>query len=54
MKEWNRNDWQGRSEENVKFSYMAVAYTLAAGIVIAAIAGVYILITMIYYLRETK
>lgn len=47
MEEWNRNDWQGRSEENVKFSYKVIAYTVLSMLVIGSISGLYILITML-------
>jgi hypothetical protein len=45
MEKWNRNDWQGRSEENVKFSYKATGYTLLSMVAVAVISILYIIIT---------
>jgi hypothetical protein len=42
---WDRNDWQGRSEENIKFSYKVTAIALLGLIAALLISGIYSLIT---------
>jgi len=34
MEKWNKNDWQGRSKENVEFSYKVVLGSIAIGVVV--------------------
>ena len=41
---WDRNEWQGRSEENVRFSNWAVALALTGTIVAIVVIGLYYLI----------
>jgi hypothetical protein len=41
---WDRNEWQGRSEENVRFSNWAVALSLTGTIVTIVVIGLYYLI----------
>jgi hypothetical protein len=41
---WDRNEWQGRSEENVKFSNWAAALALTGTIVAIVVIGLYYLI----------
>jgi hypothetical protein len=42
MEEWDHNDWQGRSQQNVNYSYKTTVYALLSILVVAAIYLSYI------------
>lgn len=41
---WDRNDWQGRSEENVRFSNTVVAISIIAAIAVTFISSIILLL----------
>lgn len=45
MEKWNREEWQGRSEENVKYSNAVGALSIIVVIAIAVISGLYMIIS---------
>ena len=41
MKEWNRNEWQGKRKDQVDYSYKITLYTLLIGLIAGIIYNIY-------------